>query len=127
MSLTRKDVEKVSLLARLRLSEAELETMTPQLDKIVHFVEQLNELNTADVQPMAHALDLHNVFAADEVRPAVPGRPRSLPVGSMPVPDWRRAVPLPPRARFPATNRSTRISNDRRQTAGEVPTSRKTP
>jgi aspartyl-tRNA(Asn)/glutamyl-tRNA(Gln) amidotransferase subunit C len=71
MSLTRKDVEKVSLLARLRLSEAELETMTPQLDKIVHFVEQLNELNTADVQPMAHALDLHNVFAADEVRPSL--------------------------------------------------------
>ena len=71
MSLTRKDVEKVSLLARLRLSEAELETMTPQLDKIVHFVEQLNELTTADVQPMAHALDLHNVFAADEVRPSL--------------------------------------------------------
>ncbi len=71
MSLTRKDVEKVSLLARLRLSEAELETMTPQLDKIVHFVEQLNELNTTDVQPMAHALDLHNVFAADEVRPSL--------------------------------------------------------
>ena len=71
MSLTLKDVEKVSLLARLRLSEAELETMTPQLDKIVHFVEQLNELNTADVQPMAHALDLHNVFSADEVRPSL--------------------------------------------------------
>ncbi|HTN76255.1 MAG TPA: Asp-tRNA(Asn)/Glu-tRNA(Gln) amidotransferase subunit GatC [Pirellulaceae bacterium] len=67
MSLTRRDVEKVSLLARLRLSEAELATMTPQLDKIVHFIEQLNELDTSAVQPMAHALDMHNVFAADEV------------------------------------------------------------
>ncbi len=66
MSLSRADVEKVSLLARLRLSEAELETMTPQLIKIVGFVEQLNELDTANVQPMAHALDMHNVFAADE-------------------------------------------------------------
>lgn len=68
MSLSRKDVEKVSLLARLRLSETELETMTPQLIKIVGFVEQLNELDTADVQPMAHALDIHNVFAADQVQ-----------------------------------------------------------
>ena len=66
MSLSRRDVEKVSLLARLRLSEAELETMTPQLTKIVSFVEQLNELDTTDVQPMAHAPDLHNVFAADQ-------------------------------------------------------------
>jgi aspartyl-tRNA(Asn)/glutamyl-tRNA(Gln) amidotransferase subunit C len=66
MSLTRQDVEKVSLLARLRLSAAELETMTPQLDKIVGFVEQLNELDTTSVEPMAHALDLHNIFAADE-------------------------------------------------------------
>lgn len=72
MSLTRKDVEKVSLLARLRLSEAELDTMTPQLDKIVHFVEQFNELDTSNVQPMAHALDMHNVFAADEVQASLP-------------------------------------------------------
>lgn len=67
MSLSRQDVEKVSLLARLRLSEAELETMTPQLIKIVGFVEQLNELDTTNVQPMAHALDIHNVFAEDVV------------------------------------------------------------
>jgi len=72
MSLTRRDVEKVSLLARLRLSEAELETMTPQLDKIVGFVEQLNELDTTNVEPMAHALDLSNVFAADEQRESLP-------------------------------------------------------
>jgi aspartyl-tRNA(Asn)/glutamyl-tRNA(Gln) amidotransferase subunit C len=71
VSLTRTDVEKVSLLARLRLSVSELETMTPQLDKIVHFVEQLNELDTDNVMPMAHALDLHNVFADDEVRPSL--------------------------------------------------------
>jgi aspartyl-tRNA(Asn)/glutamyl-tRNA(Gln) amidotransferase subunit C len=71
MTLTRKDVEKVALLARLRLSEAELETLTPQLDKIVHFVEQFNELNTDGVEPMAHALDMRNIFAADEPRPSL--------------------------------------------------------
>lgn len=72
MSLSRQDVEKVSLLARLRLSEAELETMTPQLIKIVDFVEQLNELDTTHVQPMAHALDMHNVFADDLTQASLP-------------------------------------------------------
>jgi aspartyl-tRNA(Asn)/glutamyl-tRNA(Gln) amidotransferase subunit C len=71
MSLSRRDVEKVSLLARLRLSEAELETMTPQLGKIVDLVDQLSELDTTDVQPMAHALELRNVFAEDVLRPSL--------------------------------------------------------
>jgi aspartyl-tRNA(Asn)/glutamyl-tRNA(Gln) amidotransferase subunit C len=68
MSLTREDVERVSLLARLRLSEQELATMTGQLAQIVAYVEQLAELNTDHVAPMAHAVEMHNVFAADEVR-----------------------------------------------------------
>src|SRR5262249_28805013 len=71
MSLTRADVEKVSLLARLELTPAELDTMTAQLAGIVGYVEQLNELDTAGVEPMAHALDVANVFAADEVRPSL--------------------------------------------------------
>jgi aspartyl-tRNA(Asn)/glutamyl-tRNA(Gln) amidotransferase subunit C len=66
MSLTKEDVEKVSLLARLRLSDAELAAMTTQLGQIVSYVEQLSELDTDDVQPMAHAVEIHNVFAPDE-------------------------------------------------------------
>jgi aspartyl-tRNA(Asn)/glutamyl-tRNA(Gln) amidotransferase subunit C len=65
MALTRADVEKVSLLARLELTPAELETMTQQLVQIVGYVESLSELNTDAVQPMAHALDVANVFAED--------------------------------------------------------------
>ena len=72
MSLSRQDVEKISLLARLRLTDDELATMTEQLGKIVGYVEQLGELDTDDVQPMAHAVEQHNVFAADEVRPSLP-------------------------------------------------------
>ena len=68
MSLSRQDVEKVALLARLQLTDAELETMTEQLGKIVHYVDQLGELNTDNVAQMAHATELHNVFAADIVR-----------------------------------------------------------
>jgi aspartyl-tRNA(Asn)/glutamyl-tRNA(Gln) amidotransferase subunit C len=71
MSLTRADVQKVSLLGRLLLSEEELDRMTAQLGQIVAYVESLSELNTDNVEPMAHALDLSNVFAADELRPSL--------------------------------------------------------
>lgn len=65
MSLTRADVEKVSLLGRLRLSDAELDTMTTQLSAIVAYVEQLNELDTTNIEPLAHGVELKNVFADD--------------------------------------------------------------
>ncbi|HEX4142068.1 MAG TPA: Asp-tRNA(Asn)/Glu-tRNA(Gln) amidotransferase subunit GatC [Pirellulales bacterium] len=71
MSLARQDVEKVSLLARLQLSPQELDTLTAQLGAIVSYVEQLSELNTDGVEPMAHALDLSNVFRADEIAPSL--------------------------------------------------------
>jgi aspartyl-tRNA(Asn)/glutamyl-tRNA(Gln) amidotransferase subunit C len=72
MSLTRDDVEKVSLLARLRLSPQELDSMTTQLGAIVGYVQQLSALDTEGVEPMAHALDVSNVFADDEIRPSLP-------------------------------------------------------
>lgn len=72
MSLSREQVEKVSLLARLALTPAELDTMTAQLASIVGYVEQLSELNTDNVEPMAHALDVANVFAADVVELSLP-------------------------------------------------------
>jgi aspartyl-tRNA(Asn)/glutamyl-tRNA(Gln) amidotransferase subunit C len=72
MSLSRADVEKVSLLGRLKLSEAELETMTAQLTRIVGYVEQLSELDTTNVEPMAHAIEAHNIFADDVIRPSLP-------------------------------------------------------
>jgi aspartyl-tRNA(Asn)/glutamyl-tRNA(Gln) amidotransferase subunit C len=67
MSLTRADVEKVSLLGRLLLSEAELDTMTSQLTRVVGYVEQLNEVNTDGALPMAHAVEIHNVFRDDKL------------------------------------------------------------
>jgi aspartyl-tRNA(Asn)/glutamyl-tRNA(Gln) amidotransferase subunit C len=72
VSLTRQDVDRVSLLARLELSEQELERMTRQLGQILDYVAQLSQLDTEDVSPMAHAVELTNVFAADEVRPSLP-------------------------------------------------------
>ena len=71
MSISREQVEKVSLLARLELADEELDKMTEQLAQIVEYVDLLSELDTETVEPMAHALDVSNVFASDEVRPSL--------------------------------------------------------
>jgi len=71
MSLTRQDVEKVALLARLKFDEAELEKITKHMVQIVQYVDKLSELNTEEVEPMAHALDIHNALAEDELRPSL--------------------------------------------------------
>lgn len=71
MSLSRAEVEKVSLLGRLLLSDAELDTMTEQLGGILHYVELLGEVDTSAVEPMAHALELSNVFRDDGARPSL--------------------------------------------------------
>lgn len=71
MSLSRAEVEKVSLLGRLQLSSDELDLLTTQLSQIVEYVESLAELDTENVEPMAHALEVSNVFAADELRPSL--------------------------------------------------------
>lgn len=72
MSLSREDVQKVAMLARLQLSDDELDTMTPQLSRILTYVEQLRDLDVElpTVEPMAHAIDMVNVFADDEPRPS---------------------------------------------------------
>jgi aspartyl-tRNA(Asn)/glutamyl-tRNA(Gln) amidotransferase subunit C len=72
MGIARQDVEKVALLARLQLSDAELATMTDQLAQIVAYVDQLAEVNTEGVEPMAHAMELRNVFKADQIQPSLP-------------------------------------------------------
>ena len=65
MAISRDQVEQVALLARLQLSNEELSEVTAQLSEIVDYVRQLEELDTRDVEPLAHALDVSNVFAAD--------------------------------------------------------------
>jgi aspartyl-tRNA(Asn)/glutamyl-tRNA(Gln) amidotransferase subunit C len=72
MSLTRAEVEKVSHLARLQFNDAELDQLTIELSAILGYVEQLKMLDTEEVAPMAHALDVHNVFRADELKPSLP-------------------------------------------------------
>ena len=71
MSLSRQDVAKVGTLARLALSDAELDVMTTELSKIVGFVSLLAEVDTASVEPLAHPLDSQNVFRDDLPQPSL--------------------------------------------------------
>jgi len=72
MGLSADEVAKVALLARLRISPDELETFTGQLNSIVEFVAQLQELPTADVEPLAHGVEVRNVFRDDVRGPSLP-------------------------------------------------------
>ena len=67
MAISRQDVLHVSRLARLELSEAEVEKFTAQLGGILDYISKLNELDTRDVPPTSHALEITNVFRKDEV------------------------------------------------------------
>jgi len=71
MTLSRQDVAKVGMLAKLALSDAELDTMTSELSKIVGFVSLLDELDTTSVEPLAHPLDTQNVFRDDVPTPSL--------------------------------------------------------
>ena len=72
MALTEAEVRWVAKLARLELSEAELAVMTRQLADIVAHFDQLQSVDTAGVEPLAHAIELHNVFRPDEPAPSLP-------------------------------------------------------
>jgi aspartyl-tRNA(Asn)/glutamyl-tRNA(Gln) amidotransferase subunit C len=71
MALTPDEVRWVAHLARLDLSDAELETMTRQLAAIVGYVDQLQQIDTEGVEPLAHALAVSNVFRDDELVPSL--------------------------------------------------------
>lgn len=58
-------VRQVAHLARLRVSDAEVARFAGQLGRIFHYVEQLNELDTSQVPPTAHASAVTNVFRDD--------------------------------------------------------------
>jgi len=70
-SLSLDDVKKVSRLARLWLDDAHLNRLGSQLESILKYVDQMSEVDVTGVEPMAHALPLHNVLREDVVEPSL--------------------------------------------------------
>ncbi|MGH7927789.1 MAG: Asp-tRNA(Asn)/Glu-tRNA(Gln) amidotransferase subunit GatC [Candidatus Binatia bacterium] len=67
MAITREEVRRIALLARLRFSEDEEERLTQQLGNILQHMAALERLDTSGVEPMAHALDVVNALRDDRV------------------------------------------------------------
>lgn len=66
------DVRWVAHLGRLQLTEAETARYQRELNAILEYIQQLQELDTANVEPLAHPLNVNNVFRADELRESLP-------------------------------------------------------
>ena len=72
MNLSPEDVAKVALLARLRLGPEELATYTGQINEIVHYVEQLQQVDASGVEPLAHGVEVRHVFREDRRTESLP-------------------------------------------------------
>jgi aspartyl-tRNA(Asn)/glutamyl-tRNA(Gln) amidotransferase subunit C len=71
MKITRAEVEHVARLARLELTEPELDTFTAQMDSILAYVDKLNALDTDGIVPTSHAVPMENAFRPDQPRDSI--------------------------------------------------------
>ena len=70
--LDRSQVLHVARLARLELSEAEVQRMAGELSKVLDHIEKIRELDLEGVPPTSHVVELVNVLREDEPRPCLP-------------------------------------------------------
>jgi len=71
MKISLKEVSHIAHLARLELTEEELERFSIQLSKILSYMDKLNELDTSNIEPTSHVIPIKNVFRDDEVFPSL--------------------------------------------------------
>jgi len=71
MSISRADVAHLGKLARLELTEAELDHYAEQLDVILHSVARISEVTAEDIPAMSHPVPMVNVFREDVVKPSL--------------------------------------------------------
>lgn len=67
MKLSREEVQRVAVLARLRLTPEEQSSLTDELDRILDYMDKLNQLDTAEVELFSHAADITNTLREDQV------------------------------------------------------------
>lgn len=71
MKITRNEVEHVANLARLSLKDDEIDVLRSNMDSMLAYVEKLNELDTSNIIPTAHAVPVENTFREDVVHPSL--------------------------------------------------------
>jgi len=71
MAVTKKDIEKIAELSMLEFTDSELESYTKEMNKILNYVEKLNELDTKSVKPLSHPIENENVFRDDKLKKSV--------------------------------------------------------
>lgn len=71
MTIDLREVERIAQLARLRLDAGECRALTDELARILDYVRQLDVLDTSDVDPLDHPLDLADATESDEPRPSL--------------------------------------------------------
>jgi aspartyl-tRNA(Asn)/glutamyl-tRNA(Gln) amidotransferase subunit C len=71
MSISADDVLKVAKLAKLQIPASEVGKLASQLSSIVELVQQLDDVATEGVEPLAHAMDIHSVLRADVIQPSL--------------------------------------------------------
>lgn len=81
MKITSEDVKHIARLSRLSLSDREIETFSGQLSSIIEYVEQLNSLDTSNIEPTSHVIPLNNIMRDD------------IPAVSLPVEDALKNAP----------------------------------
>lgn len=66
------DVRHIAMLARISLTDKEIEMLGRQLSDIVEYIGQLKEIDTKDIEPTSHVIPLNNVCREDLIRPSLP-------------------------------------------------------
>ncbi len=67
MAISKEDVKYVASLARIEMTDKELEDFTGQLDTIMEYMKKLNQLDTDNVPPTSHILDIKNIIREDKL------------------------------------------------------------
>ena len=71
MKINRAEVEHIARLARLKVSDADIEKLTSQLNSILMYMDKLSELDLSELEPMAHTQSMSNAFREDVVKPSL--------------------------------------------------------
>ncbi len=71
MSVTKKDIEKIAELAKLKFKDEESDSFVPQMNEILFYMDKLNELDTENVEPLSHHVEQVNIFRDDKLKPSI--------------------------------------------------------